>query len=259
VRHYLRRLHGLLLEPLEPRLGERRLVVVPHRQLHYVPFHALYDGERYVVERRELCTVPSASVLHHCLARPRAAGGGALLLGVPDARAPRVRDEIQALASLFADPLVLLGPEAQAAALRRHAPDAAIVHLACHGTFRPDSPLFSALHLADGLFTTRDAYGLELHCDLVALSACETGVNRVAPGDELVGLARGFFAAGAPALLVSLWTVDDASTAELMVHFYRGLQAGDSPAQALRSAQRALMAEHPHPFFWAPFVLMGRW
>jgi CHAT domain-containing protein/tetratricopeptide (TPR) repeat protein len=259
AQHYLRRLSTLLLAPLDALLGERRLVVVPHGALHYVPFHALYDGEHYLIEQREVCTAPSASVLQHCLARPRHARQRAVLLGMPDAYAPRVRDEIEALAPLFPDPVVLLGGAARAAALRQHAPEAGLLHLACHGTFRPDNPLFSALHLADGRFTTRDAYTLELHCDLVVLSACETGVNTVASGDELIGLARGFFAAGTPALLVSLWTVDDASTALLMARFYTRLQAGDTPAQALRVAQRELMRQHPHPFFWAAFVLMGRW
>jgi CHAT domain-containing protein len=259
VRHYLRRLHELLLAPLEPALGERRLVVLPHRALHYVPFHALHDGEQYVIERREVCTAPSAGVLHRCLLRPRRPHRRALLMGVPDARAPRVRDEILTLAPLFPDRVALIGPEAHAAALRRHGPEADLLHLACHGVFRPDNPLFSALHLADGRFTTRDAYGLDLHCNLVVLSACETGVSSVAPGDELLGLARGFFAAGAPALIVSLWTVDDSSTANLMAHFYRRLNAGDTPASALRAAQCELLAEQPHPFFWAPFVLMGRW
>lgn len=259
ARHYLARLHALLLAPLELDLGERRLVVIPHRALHYVPFHALFDGERYVIERREVCTSPGAAVLHRCLLRERRPFRRALLLGVPDARAPRVRDEVLALTPLFPEAVALLGPEAGSEALRRHAPAADLLHLACHGVFRPDNPLFSALHLADGHFTTRDAYGLELRCNLVVLSACETGVSSVAPGDELIGIARGFFAAGAPAVVVSLWTVDDASTAALMARFYTELRAGATPASALRAAQVALLHEQPHPFFWAPFVLMGRW
>jgi CHAT domain-containing protein len=259
VRHYLERLHTALLAPLEAYIGERRMVVVPHRVLHYVPFHALYDGERHLVERHDICTVPSASVLRHCLTRPHTPRRRAVLLGVPDARAPRVHDEVRALGALFGEHVTLLGAEAHSDALRAHAPAADVLHLACHGTFRPDNPLFSALHLADGLFTVRDAYGLDLRCDLAVLSGCETGVSGVAAGDELIGLARGFFGAGAPAVLVSLWTVEDASTAALMTHFYRRLRTGDTPARALRAAQLELMRDHPHPFFWAPFVLMGRW
>jgi CHAT domain-containing protein len=259
VRHYLRALYDILLRPIEPRLGARRLVVVPHRALHYVPFHALCDAKGFVIERREVCSVPSAAVLRHCLARPRRALRRALLLGVPDAQTPRVRDEVTALSPLFHDPVALLDDRATLAELRARAPAADVLHLACHGYFRPDNPLFSSLRLADGWLTVRDAYDLDLNCGLATLSACETGVSAVAPGDELIGLARGFFSAGAPALLVSLWRVDDHTTAELMASFYRRLSGGDGPAAALRHAQRELLEHHPHPFFWSPFVLLGRW
>jgi len=154
---------------------------------------------------------------------------------------------------------VLLDDQATLVALRARAASADVLHLACHGQFRPDNPLFSSLQLADGWLTVRDAYSLELNCGLVTLSACETGASAVAPGDELIGLARGFFSAGAPSLLVSLWTVDDESTAALMTSFYTRLRAGDRPAAALRHAQRELLSDHPHPFFWSPFVLIGRW
>lgn len=105
----------------------------------------------------------------------------------------------------------------------------------------------------------RDAYALKLRCALVTLSACETGLSALAPGDDLVGLARGLLLAGAPSLLVSLWMVDDAAAAELMTDFYRTLLSGARPAAALREAQRNLLSTHPHPFFWAPFMLIGRW
>ncbi len=259
VNHYLAALHQQLLAPIEARLGLRRLVIVPHRTLHYVPFQALFDGKSYLIERREICTVPGANVLQHCLDRPHRAYHHALLMGVPDALAPHVHDEVSTLAPLFPNPTLLIGTAADSAALQRYAPQADLLHLACHGSFRPDNPLFSALHLADGRFTTRDAYELDLHCNLVVLSACETGVSRIAPGDELLGLARGFLAAGAPSLLLSLWVVDDAGTAELMRRFYRDLLAGATPAAALRRAQCEMLEIRPHPFFWAPFVLMGRW
>jgi CHAT domain-containing protein len=259
ARHHLQTLYDLLLRPVEQYLGERRLVVAPHRALYYVPFHALHDGAHYAIERREISYTPSATILRHCLARPENHLERALLLGVPDERTPRVRDEVAALAPLFPAAVALLGEQATLAALRERASAADVLHLACHGQFRPDNPLFSALRLADGWLTVRDAYSLDLRCGLVSLSACETGVGAVAPGDELIGLARGFFSAGAPSLLVSLWMVDDATTATFMACFYTRLRAGDNPAAALRYAQRELLASHPHPFFWSPFVLLGRW
>jgi tetratricopeptide (TPR) repeat protein len=259
MRHYLAGLYDLLLRPIEPLLEDRRLVVVPHRALYYVPFQALHDGTGYVVERREICYAPSAEVLRYCLAVPPQPLRHALLLGVPDPQIPRVRDEVCAIAPLFAEATALLDASATLAALREQAPAADILHLACHGQFRPDNPLFSSLRLADGWLTVRDACDLDLHCSLVTLSACETGATMIAPGDEMIGLARGFFSAGAPALLVSLWTVDDQSTATFMTSFYTRLKAGAGPAAALRHAQRELLAQHPHPFFWSPFVLFGRW
>jgi CHAT domain-containing protein len=134
------------------------------------------------------------------------------------------------------------------------------LHLASHGNFRLDNALFSSVQLSDGWLTVRDVYQLDLsNCELVTLSACETGVNALAPGDEWIGLARGFFTAGAPSLLVSQWVVDDSATADLMLDFYSHLQSGASPATALRSAQCRLLKEKPHPYFWAPFVVLGRW
>jgi CHAT domain-containing protein len=259
VRHYLSTLYDTLLRPLEDKLGDRRLVVAPYRALHYVPFHALYDGVGYVIERREVCYTPSASVLQHCLTRPPRPPQRAVLLGVPDPQAPRVRAEVSALVSLFPEAVALLDNQATLAALREQAPTADVLHLACHGQFRPDNPLFSSLRLADGWLTVRDAYNLDLANGLVTLSACETGMSAVAPGDELIGLARGFLSAGAPSLLVSLWTVDDESTATLMASFYAGLRAGNGPAAALRQAQRQALEYYPHPFFWSPFVLFGHW
>jgi CHAT domain-containing protein len=182
-----------------------------------------------------------------------------VLLGVPDPQAPRARDEVAALVALFPEVVALLDDQATLAALREQAPTADVLHLACHGQFRPDNPLFSSLRLADGWLTVRDAYNLDLPGGLVTLSACETGMSAVAPGDELIGLARGFLSAGAPSLLVSLWTVDDESTAMLMTSFYTRLCAGDGPAAALRQAQRQALEYYPHPFFWSPFVLFGHW
>lgn len=84
-------------------------------------------------------------------------------------------------------------------------------------------------------------------------------MNAVSPGDELIGLARGFLSAGAPSIVLSLWTVDDESATELMTRFYESLLTSGSPAKALRVAQVKMLKEQPHPFFWSPFAVMGRW
>jgi CHAT domain-containing protein len=259
TRHYLRQLYDVLLRPLEERIGNRRLVVVPHRALHYVPFHALHDGYEYLVQRRAVSYAPSAAVLLHCLERTRRPMERVVLVGVADEQIPRVAEEVAAIARLFPESTVLLDGAASVSAVRDAAPMADVLHLACHGQFRPDNPLFSSLRLGDGWLTVRDAYDLDLSCGLVVLSACETGTSAVAPGDELLGLARGFFSAGTPSLLVSMWMVDDTSTAELMAGVYQWLRSGLGPADALARSQRELIERYPHPHYWSAFAVLGRW
>ena len=256
---HLRSLYDRLLRKIEPTIGERHLVIVPHRGLYYLPFQALHDGKSYLIERREVSFAPSAVVLQQCLARSEPQFGTALLLGVADERIPGVHQELHALDQIFGEIKRYSDEAATTEVLRSDAAGADVIHLACHAQFRSDNPLFSALKLGDGWFTAQDAYGLKLNCGLVTLSACETGMNAVAPGDELMGFARGFFSAGSPTVLMSLWTIDDEATTELMVWFYSELARTKSPATALRAAQMKLLKEKPHPFFWSPFVVVGRW
>jgi len=280
TRRHLQALHAQVWAPLAAALGAaRRVYVAPHGSLHYLPWAALHNGHRWLVEQHELVLVPGAAVWLAARRRPPPRYRSLLALGHGGVALPQVEAELHAVAAAFATrsgaaladrdaageaasagaPVVLhLGAAATAAALLAGAGGADVVHLACHAEFRADSPYFSALHLADGELTLRDAAALPLRASLVTLSACETGLSRVAPGDELVGLVRGFLLAGAPAVLASLWTVDDASTAELMQRFYAGLCAGARPAAALRAAQSALAVAGRHPFHWAAFALHGR-
>jgi len=118
--------------------------------------------------------------------------------------------------------------------------------------------MFSSIKLSDGWFNVGDAYTLDLNSSLVVLSACETGLNSIAVGDEILGLARGFFSAGASALVLSLWQVDDSSTQLFMESFYQKLKLGLTASAALRMTQVQIMQDFPHPFYWAPFFLIGR-
>lgn len=256
---HLQQLHAALWAPLAEALGPRHAVVVPHAALHYLPFAALHDGERFEIERREFCRAASAAVLLRCLARRAGRPGQAWVLGHADARLPAVQHEVEAVAAAFTRVRVMQGVQASAAALRQAAGDAAVLHVACHAQFRNDSPRFSALHLADGLFTARDAARLRLAAPLVTLSGCETGVSAIMPGDELIGLTQAFIAAGAARVIASLWTVQDEGACALMGDLYRQLGLGAAPAAALRSAQLAALQRQPHPYFWAAFALHGGW
>jgi len=257
IKIYLHKLHDALIRPLQQIIDPRKLIIVPYGRLHYLPFHALYDGDKYLIEHCEISYAPSAAIFLQCLLRSEHRLNRALLMGVSDEQAPRIADEIEAIKSVFQNVTTHVEDAATAVALRRDAARVDVVHLACHGQFRSDNPLFSALKLADGWFTVRDAYGLKLDNALVTLSGCETGVNAVAPGDELIGLARGFFAAGARSVLLSLWMVDDEATNQMMVDFYQETKTGHSLSASLRAAQLKMLQKNPHPFFWSPFVLVG--
>jgi CHAT domain-containing protein len=118
--------------------------------------------------------------------------------------------------------------------------------------------MFSSLKLHDGWLTAADVLALDLDGALVTLSACESARNRVLAGDEIVGLARGFLGAGAATLVASLWLVQDETTSWMMERWYGRMREGVGRTAALREAQLALRERHPHPYYWAPFVLMGR-
>jgi CHAT domain-containing protein len=261
-------LYDLLIRPLDSDLPpEAPLVISPDGPLHYVPFHALRDGAAYLVERHVLSTTPSATVLTLC-ARHTATGQGMLVMGYGGDRLAQVTAEVEALTGLFPEADRLSEAQATADRLLADAPRYRILHLATHARFRADNAMLSSLSLADRRLTLAEIARLRLGADLVALSGCETGRGRLY-GADLISLACGFLGAGARSLLVSLWRVDDATTAQLMSGFYQALQRGQGRAAALRTAQLELLVlgrEHPaeygayrHPAYWAPFVLIGEW
>ena len=270
TRRVLSSLYGELIEPLEPLLNEavdptsdgtgasRKLVIVPHGLLHRVPFHALHDGGSYLLERFEVSYAPSAKVYSLCQKRISRGLDKALVLGVADPSIPAVAEETQAVVRHLPAAELLRDQQATVEALRSKVPGCGVLHLACHGMFRVDNPMFSSLKVGDGWLAAGDVMRLDLAGALVTLSACESGRNEVFAGDELMGLTRAFLGAGATTLVASLWLVQDETTAELMENWYELLSEGVGRATALRHAQLALKDKYPHPYHWAPFVLIGQ-
>ncbi len=255
---YLRKLYEKLVEPLEKFFDKRNLIVVPVGALHYVPFHALTDGENYLVQTREIVYSPSATVWQFLASKPIRQLKTALLMGFADERIPFVNDEIKILRDIFRQSRSYTDEQATFAAFTKNAPNFDVLHLACHGNFRPENPLFSSLQLADGWITVRDICSQNLKAEIVTLSACETGLNKIFAGDEILGLARGFLSAGASSLVLSLWTVNDEAATVLMEKFYAELKTGKTAAEALRIAQINFIERGLHPYFWSPFALIGR-
>ncbi len=256
----LESLHDLLLTPLADELDGRKLVIVPHDFLHELPFHALRNrvSGRYVLEDRPVSYLPSSSLLREIERPGRTGGNGFVVFGYATGQAPQIADETERLSRFLPHARVYSGEDATLASLRQAAPHAAYLHLAAHGIFRRDNPLFSSLRLADGWLHFHEIVDMPLEAELVTLSGCSTGVQRVVGGDELLGMTRGFLYAGIPSLVVSLWMVADRSTADLMEAFYRGLLEGLDKAEALRAAALKVKDSYDHPYFWAPFFLLGR-
>ncbi len=247
VAAHLEDLHGELIRPVARRLTADHLVIVPHGFLHYVPFHALRDGGRYLIDRYSISYAPSAGVFRLCAAKPAVREQRSLVLGVADQRAPRILEEARAVAESLPEATLLLGEAASEDALKRHGASSRFIHIATHGLFRRDNPMFSAIQLGTSRLSLFDLYNLRLGAELVVLSGCGTGLNAVLGADELVGLTRGLLYAGAQSVLVSLWDVNDASTADFMRRFYHHLARGTHRARALQRTMLDLRETHPNP------------
>jgi CHAT domain-containing protein/tetratricopeptide (TPR) repeat protein len=258
TRAHLTELYQELIAPVASRLKASHLVFVPHGLLHYVPFHALYDGTEHLIDRHTVSYSPSASIFALSQSRTANSSGSALIFGVPDPQAPAILDEVQALTTVLEGAELFVGQNATAEVLRNQGPLSRMIHIATHGHFRQDNPMFSAIRMGNTYLSLFDLYQLRLPVELITLSGCSTGLNVVGAGDELIGLARGLLHAGAQSLVLSLWDVHDKSTAEFMVFFYSLLRQGQSKAAALRGAMLAMRSSYPHPYQWAPFILIGR-
>jgi len=286
-----RALYDLLLAPAKAELaGKRVLCIVPDGVLWRLPFEALLTpGGHYVIENMSFFYAPSISVYRDMLARDRprtrtrtlvAFGDPAiagsrerlhtLYRGIDLGPLPEAEQEARAIARVWgAGSAVYAGAQARESTAKQEMTRSRIVHFAAHGLFDDDNPMFSQIVLAtekdseeDGALQAWEMMRLDLHADLVVLSACETARGRIGAGEGLIGMSWALFASGCPSTVAAQWSVSSASTASLMVAFHRNLARGRgafAKAEALRAAQLSLMREKrtAHPFYWAPFVLIG--
>jgi len=256
---HLEELYALLIAPIRDQLAVEHLIIVPHAFLHYLPFHALSDGKRYLIDDFSISYAPSSSIFAVCQSKPLPQGNGqTLVLAVPDARAPFIEEEARFVAAAMGNANLFLGEDATEEQLRIYGPGSRFIHIATHGYFRQDNPMFSSLRLGKSLLSLFDLYQLQFNAELVTLSGCGTGMNVVIGGDELIGLVRGLLYAGAQTLMVSLWEVHDQSTAEFMRDFYQGYKDSANKANALRNAVLKLKEKHRHPYYWGAFALVGK-
>ncbi|MCF1594311.1 CHAT domain-containing protein [Streptomyces muensis] len=238
-----------LVEPLVRHSSPGQVIwIVPHDVLHGVPLHAFEADGEPLVARNPVCYTSAAAVMRYCQAKRRTSASGSVVLADSRAEQPLSHSRAQSglLCTLLDRPTRLVGPDATVARMTAATRGGvSVLHLACHGEFDAERPARSRVLLAadgsdDGLLTAERILGMELSADLVTLSACRSGLAHRRPGDELFGLTRALIYAGASAVLVSLWAVDEVATGLLMYSFYRARRAGEGKAAALRTAQLAV-------------------
>jgi CHAT domain-containing protein/tetratricopeptide (TPR) repeat protein len=304
-RETARRLYELLLKPAREQLqGKSELVIVPDASLWDLPFQALQPSDNhYLLEDFAISYAPSLTVLREMVrlrqkrsnnapvrttllafgnpatgnepvahGKSTQRGGGGQIVPLPEAE-----KEVNALRQLYGAgrSTVYTGADAREERFKRESGNYRILHLATHSVLDDTTPLYSYILLSqdakgeseDGLLEAREIMNLDLKADLVVLSACETARGRVGAGEGMIGLTWSLFVAGSPALVVSQWKVESASTTELMLEFHRLLKAemdgpasgGSAAAMALRRASLKLMHsdQYRHPFYWAGFVVVG--
>ncbi|MCL4298811.1 MAG: tetratricopeptide repeat protein [Anaerolineae bacterium] len=271
----LQNLYTWLVEPLVNQINTPLVGIIPHQQLHYLPFAALMDNETFFGEKYLLFTLPSANALPFIQANAtiahRTHRPGAVVFGNPATDEPglsiltNAASEAKAIGNLLAVP-AYTEAEASEARLWAEAGQARVLHLAAHGVYNPTDSLLSTIYLApggedNGRLEVSEVYDLPLKgTELVVLSACETNMGQLSVGDDIVGLTRALIFAGAPTVITSLWNVDSAATEMLMVSFYHHWQEGLSKVEALQAAQAEVRAADPRwrsPYYWAGFILSG--
>lgn len=232
------RIDELLMRPLRREIGDRPLVVVPTGRLLSLSWTLLPS-----CTGRPVTVAPSAALWHRAATAPLVAGPALVAAGPALPSAPT---EATAVAELYGVS-ALTGPDATVAAVHRALDGAAVAHIAAHGRFRTDNPLFSSLRLADGPLTVYDLEELRRAPHLVILAACDTGRSAVYAGDELLGLAASLLGLGTVALIASVVPLGDEDTVELMLGLHEQLRRGTSPAAALAQLQATALSGPPGP------------
>lgn len=286
-RQNLQQLHQILIEPIAdllPTNPDDRVIFLPQNELFLVPFPALANADgQYLIQHHTILTAPAIQVLQltqQAQTENEGANGNLpsqeiLVVGnptmpsIPVYLSPLPGSEVEAknIARQF-NTLPLTGNAATETEVKRRMQTARIVHLATHGLLEygsanddrgrdlPGAIVLAATPENDGLLTSSELLEMDLNAELVVLSACNTGQGKIT-GDGVLGLSRSLIVAGAPNIVVSLWSVPDDSTSNLMVEFYRQWEQIPDKAQAMRQAMLTTMAQHPHPIDWAGFTIMG--
>lgn len=252
----------------------KTITVIPAASLYYVPFQCLAteteDGDiSFLIEKKSVNYLTAATLMD-LVSKSKTKGiNNVLVFGNPDGSLPGAEEEAKVIQASYTNATLYKNQDATKDKAKTLSSNFEVVHFATHGFLSSDEPQKSFLLMApnaakgeDDKLTISEILRLPLKesNQLVVLSACNTSMGKSATGVELISLSRAFAVAGAPTTVATLWPVDDESTKIIMINFYDGLKKGLSKAEAMRKAQVALIKKgdfHVHPFFWAPYVMIG--
>lgn len=260
-------LYNVLIEPVAAHLDNKNYFgIIPHGPLHYIPFETLMKEEKFLGELNfKMFYLPSASTFKYCWEKNRQQKNSLFAVGNPDGSLPNSEREIKILKKNNPNgPKPFFGKDATEYIAKQYGGTSDFVHFSCHGTFDSTKPMKSALLLNpdshdDGRLEVHEIFQMQLKpAYLVTLSACNTNLGRIRPGDEIIGLTRAFIYAGTPSILASLWKVRDDYTSVLMTKFYDALK-DTNKIEALHTARQEIIYDYGlrHPYYWAAFVLIG--
>jgi hypothetical protein len=245
------RLDALLMAPLRDDVADRPLVLVPTGELHALPWSLLPS-----LAERPLSVAPSLRLWHRAVARPAPDAARSVLVAGP--RLPAARQEIVALHARHPAAQCLSGAAARVADVAAALDGADSAHIAAHGRFRDDNPLFCSLELADGALTVYDLERLERAPRRLVLSSCESGLSAVRAGDELMGFTAAVFALGTATVVAAVVPVPDEASQRLMLALDEELTGGAPPARALvRARERTRDPDGRAAVAHAAFVCFG--
>ena len=257
LRNDLRALYTELIEPLLDQISGEHLVLVPHGALHAIPFHALFDGEQYLIDRFTVSSAPSATLFARCANRPVQTGNSSLVLAFGSEKTAAIQQGLSGLADLIKSPQTICGDAAAMNALKQTGQASRWIHIANTSDSRPDRPVAAGLKKAH--LNLPEMYQLQLHSELISLCGFGPDLDSDATiaGDACATIARCLLEAGTRSLLLTLWDGKGETGFEYLNCFYSALQSGESKAKAFQRASRELRALDSNGFHWARFALIG--
>ena len=262
----LKDLYNTLWKPIEQYVPEnKRVCIIPHQYLHYVPFAALIKGDKYLVERYLVSNSVSASLFRDELPSPSSDTFLGIALNHSNVGTfntlLNTEQEVKLAQKYFTNSTLAIDDQLSESLVKELMPKASIIHFATHGFYNEQDPMRSYLLLNsdsknDGLLTAFEIFNSSVKAKLTTLSACQTSLGKISKGDEINSLNRAFLYAGSSNVISTLWNISDKSTPKLINDFYSLYNQGDSFVNALCKAQRKFIKQtSSNPILWSAFVL----